>query len=548
MKTRSLLINMLSFIQKGKGGLKGVIDLVVKQRIILAHIDGMSNRAIANILHMSKDTVNKYVNEYKAKREELLALHPDMDASEIIQAFVEKPVYDTSNRVPSKITPELLEEIEKILEANRNKRLTGMQKQTMKKIDIYDYLKGKGFDVSYSTIKRATSYLESRHREAFIRQEYNPGEICEFDWGTVKLDIGHQGIQKYQMAVFTAAYSNYRFARLYKSQDTAAFQESHADFFMHCHGTFQRMVYDNMKVAVKKFVGLTEREPTIALTELSIYYGFKFRFCNIASGNEKGHVERSVEFVRRKVFSAPGCDQFETLEEANRFLQRGCMRLNSTEISNGTVPVVTFEEESSHLLPAMPKFESCIKSEGTVDKYSTVTVEKNHYSVPDKLVGKKVQVRLYTDKLIIYYDDSIVARHTRDFGSGQWKIDIYHYLRTLKRKPGALHQSTALLQADTTIKNIYEQYYSRSPKTFLQVLEIIYEYGVDPVLEALHKLELLSPLDMSADKVALVCSKADESYHQNTFKTDHLSKRSKYTLSHYDRLKVLQNDPERMVI
>ena len=118
MKTRSLLINMLSFIQKGKGGLKGVIDLVVKQRIILAHIDGMSNRAIANILHMSKDTVNKYVNEYKAKREELLALHPDMDASEIIQAFVEKPVYDTSNRIPSKTTPELLEEIEKILEAN----------------------------------------------------------------------------------------------------------------------------------------------------------------------------------------------------------------------------------------------------------------------------------------------------------------------------------------------------------------------------------------------------------------------------------------------
>ena len=231
------------------------------------------------------------------------------------------------------------------------------------------------------------------------------------------------------MAVFTAAYSNYRFARLYKSQDTAAFQESHADFFMHCHGTFQRMVYDNMKVAVKKFVGLTEREPTIALAELSIYYGFKFRFCNIASSNEKGHVERSVEFVLRKVFSAPGCDQFETLEEANRFLQRGCMRLNSTEISNGTV-----------------------------------TVAKNHYSVPDKLVGKKVQVRLYTDKLIIYHDEAIVARHTRDFGSGQWEIDIYHYLRTLKRKPDALHQSTALLQADTTIKNIYEQYYSRSPK------------------------------------------------------------------------------------
>ena len=47
-----------------------MIRLIIKQRIILAHIDGMSNRAIANVLHLSKDTVNKYVNEYNEKREE----------------------------------------------------------------------------------------------------------------------------------------------------------------------------------------------------------------------------------------------------------------------------------------------------------------------------------------------------------------------------------------------------------------------------------------------------------------------------------------------
>ena len=60
-----------------------MIDLVIKQRIILAHIDGMSNRAIANLLHMSKDTVNKYVNEYDEKRAQLLLTNPDMDTSEI---------------------------------------------------------------------------------------------------------------------------------------------------------------------------------------------------------------------------------------------------------------------------------------------------------------------------------------------------------------------------------------------------------------------------------------------------------------------------------
>ena len=89
------------------------------------------------------------------------------------------------------------------------------------------------------------------------------------------------------------------------------------------------MVYDNMCVAVRKFVRLTEKESTTALTELSIYYGFKYRFCNICSGNEKGHVERSVEYVRRKVFSGLECDKFDTLAEANKFLFRECMKLNA---------------------------------------------------------------------------------------------------------------------------------------------------------------------------------------------------------------------------
>ena len=78
-----------------------------------------------------------------------------------------------------------------------------------------------------------------------------PGDICEFDWGTVKLDIDNQGYQKYQMAAFAStAYGNFHFAKLYLAQDIAMFQESHADFFSYSHGTFQTMVYDNMKVAV----------------------------------------------------------------------------------------------------------------------------------------------------------------------------------------------------------------------------------------------------------------------------------------------------------
>ena len=76
-----------------------MISLVIKQRIILAHIDGMSNRAIENVLHLSKDTVNKYVNEYNEKREELLRIHPDMDTSEIIQACFLQVLFGQSCKI-----------------------------------------------------------------------------------------------------------------------------------------------------------------------------------------------------------------------------------------------------------------------------------------------------------------------------------------------------------------------------------------------------------------------------------------------------------------
>ncbi|MGB9856479.1 MAG: hypothetical protein ACPLKS_08095 [Caldisericum exile] len=42
----------------------------------------------------------------------------------------------------------------------------------------------------------------------------------------------------------------------------------------------------DMKVAVRKFVGFSEKETAEGLLKLSIYYGFKFRFCNISKGNE----------------------------------------------------------------------------------------------------------------------------------------------------------------------------------------------------------------------------------------------------------------------
>ena len=151
--------------------MKEVVKLVEKQKIILKHLDGISKRSIADDLHISKDTVNKYVAEYECKKTNILRMNLEADPEELIQEILEEPKFNSANRKPKKITPELIESIEDCLDINEQRRANGMSKQQMKKIDIHDYLVNKkDLDISYSTVKRLIKLIEDRHREAIFQR------------------------------------------------------------------------------------------------------------------------------------------------------------------------------------------------------------------------------------------------------------------------------------------------------------------------------------------------------------------------------------------
>jgi hypothetical protein len=82
-----------------------------------------------------------------------------------------------------------------------------------------------------------------------------------------------------------------------------------------------------------------------------------------------------------------------------------------------------------------------------VDRYSQVTVRMNRYSVPVRMIGRKVRVLLHASELVIFDGRSEVARHERLATRGGFRLDLDHYLEALLRKPGALPGATALEQA-----------------------------------------------------------------------------------------------------
>ena len=370
-----------------------MITLKDKQTIILKHYhDGKSQRAIHRETGIDRKTVSKYIKEYEANKAELLNGKDQSD--ELVQSIVEKPKYDTSNRSKVKLTEEVLDLIKYHIQENEVKRKSGRKKQRKKKIDIYEALLKEGFSIGYTTVCNAIRTLEKEFKEAYIKQSYSPGQVCEFDWGDVKLTIDGKPLTL-QLAVFTSAFGNYRFAVLFYNQKTESFLEAHKAFFEHLKGSYHQLVYDNTRVAVKRFVGPSEKEPTESLLKLSLYYGFDFRFCNAESGWEKGHVERSVEYVRRKAFSFQ--DEFESILKAQEYLDKVCEQLNSRPqaANNNKSALEILEGEKGFLLPHFPPYDTARTAELRVDKYSTVCIDNCHYSVPDRYVGEFIFAKIY---------------------------------------------------------------------------------------------------------------------------------------------------------
>ena len=487
-----------------------MINLLQKQELILKHYrEGESQRDISRQTGISRKTIRKYINQYEEKRKELLGSREGADNSALIEAIIEAPKYTVGERPKRKLTKEMVQKIKAYLDENEEKKKKGQRKQLKKPMDIYEALQAENFDIGYSTVLRTVRNLVQQPQEAFIKAVYQPGEVCEFDWGEVKLTVGGK-LQVFQMAVFTSAYGNYRWAYLFTKQATECFQEVHARFFAHLGGVYQRMVYDNMKVAVKRFVG-TEKEPTQALLQLSLYYGFAFRFCNIRSGNEKGHVERSVEVVRRKAFAFR--DTFATLEEANRYLLEVCQRGNqkAQEAYGGQSAAYRLAEERAYLLPSLPPFDAARTHHARVDKYATVIVDQNHYSVPDVYVGKMVFVKVYSGRLQCFFEGSKVAEHPRLTGSHEWSMKLAHYLATLKKKPGALAGSQTLQQADKKLQSIYRTYYSKREKEFIELLQYLHQdSSLAEVEKSIQELSQIHPEHVSTAKIKILCAKRKE--------------------------------------
>lgn len=488
-----------------------MIKMVQKEDILTLHRRGVSLRAIAKELHVNRATVTKYV------REEEQAQEADNPADALDDVLASKPAYNQKKeRPPRVLKDEVVVEIDRWLAENERRRSKGIKKQCLNAKEIHRELLSKDLVVSYSSVCKYIAKVkeESKHprktKDVFIRQEYEPGSECEYDWGDVVLEIAGEQ-QRLKMAVFTLAHSNGRYAYLFHHEDTLALMEAHRNFFKEVHGVPEVMVYDNMRVAVA-FDGDGKKEPTIAMRRLLGFYRFGYRFCNIRSGWEKGHVERSVEVVRSRAFKPR--IKFDSIEEAQQWLSKICHQMNTEAGSLSTINKITALTDDLNALMPYPGEMGCFELiECSVDKLSTIVFKYSHYSVPDRLVGQKVLVKVYSEKLVVYDNEhKKVAQHERSYVKNTWSIDINHYIETLLRKPGALAGSTALKQMPQKMQELYQVHFKGNGRDFIMLLKYAsdHDYSYDDIIQAAGNVKRRGAKRLSLDllRVALEGSRA----------------------------------------
>ena len=229
-----------------------------------------------------------------------------------------------------------------------------------------------------------------------------------------------------------------------------------------------------MRVAVRRFtIRNADKKPTEDLLKMPCYYQFGYRFCNARKGNEKGHVERSVEYVRRKAFAPK--DEFDSFDAANGHLWAVCTRLNKLPVTGKTQAIQEVsEQEPQHMKAAPIPYDTAELSNLRVDKYSCIKVDTNWYSVPEGFVGHRIDVKTYPNQILIYSPgNQCIATHERRHTRFEYFLNLDHYLKTLGTKPGALRGSLTLFQADLGLRNIFSQHFEERPRDFIELLLLL---------------------------------------------------------------------------
>lgn len=276
-------------------------------------------------------------------------------------------------------------------------------------------------ELPYQSTQFNKYYADYVHKtKATMHLNHKPGETMQVDWagdtmGIVDTDTGEL-IPAY-LFVSVLPYSGYAYTEAFLDEKQEAWINAHVNAYRYFGGVTRILVPDNLKTGVIKN---TKNETILnrSYREMAEHYGTAVIPARPRTPKDKAFVEGSVGVVSTWIIAALRNRQFFSLAELNEAVSERLYEFNHKPFQKKEGSrAAAFEEEKPFLLPlpAVP-FELAMWKVATVQYSYHISVDKHNYSVPYEYIKQKVDVRLTSHTVEVFFEGNRIASHPRLYG------------------------------------------------------------------------------------------------------------------------------------
>jgi transposase len=282
-------------------------------------------------------------------------------------------------------------------------------------VQVYQRICDNGYSGRYTIVKDYVRKVRPRRQKAFLKLAFAPGQCAQVDWGSFGTVPVGETTRRLSFFVMVLCYSRMMYVEFTVSQTMEHFLGCHQKAFLHFGAVPEKIMVDNLKSAVLKRIAGQAPVLNPKYKDFADHYGFEIVPCSPGKGNEKGRVENAVGYVKKNFLSGLQINDFSAINPAAAHWLNTVanVRLHG---ETGKKPAELFEQERAHLkaLPVHPYDIATILPLRAGSQFR-ICVDTNRYSVPAEYAGCSLTVKAYPDRLCIYHQGRMIARHVRSY-------------------------------------------------------------------------------------------------------------------------------------
>jgi transposase len=288
-----------------------------------------------------------------------------------------------------------------------------LQEGVWNAVVIYREIQAAGYEGKTTILRDYIAPKRAlRAGRATVRFETKPGQQMQSDWGEIETVIGGES-QKVYFEVNQLGYSRRFHFWCTDRMDAEHTYEGLVRSFEYFGGAPQEVLVDNQKVAVVSNNGRGQVRFNERFLDLAGHYGFEAKACRPYRARTKGKDERMVGYIKHHFFVRYRA--FESWAHLNQLAEQW-LGEEADQRRHGTVHEVVaerFEREAPSLAPLPARrYDTSYRETRQVSWDSYIEVRGNRYSVPARLSGQTVGVRVGLDDQVRVYDsEKLVAQH-----------------------------------------------------------------------------------------------------------------------------------------